>query len=89
MLSVSAVEALLIAMRVIAGVVVLDVVLTWTLSPSSRLRRWTRQLTAPLYKPIQAVIDPARAGADFSPMIVVMALTTIAWLLAPDLVAGR
>lgn len=79
-------EALVIALRVVCGVVVLDVVLAYLVPPQASLRRLTRRLTAPLYRPVQRVCDPRRLGVDFAPMVVVMGLTTLAWLLAPELV---
>jgi uncharacterized protein YggT (Ycf19 family) len=81
-----AMDALVVALRVVTGVIMLDVVLGF-IAPCCAAGRLTRQMTAPLYRPIQSVCDPKRVGADFSPMVLVMGLTTLAWLIAPDLVS--
>lgn len=76
-------------MRVVSGVVVLDVAFAWLFTDRALPRRLTRQLTAPLYAPIQRVFDPSRTGVDFSPMVVVMVLWVAAWVIAPEFVEGR
>lgn len=81
-------EAILVALRAVCGVVVLDVLLDRLQPPGAFPRRLTQQLTAPLYWPIQRVFDPARTGVDFSPMVVVMAIIALGWLIAPEAVSA-
>lgn len=82
MLGMVAVEGLIVVLRLVAGVVVLDTVLKFV-RPGLALERLTGRLTAPLYRPVHRWVDPERAGADFAPMIVIMALILLAQILAP------
>ena len=79
---------MLVVLRAVCGVVVLDVVLAFLLAPEVFPRRLLVRLTAPLYRPVQRVFDPELTGVDFSPMVVVMAITTLAWILAPESLGG-
>lgn len=81
-------EGLLVVLRVVSAVVVLDVALAWLLPGHTFPRTVIRQLTAPLYQPVQRVFDPAKTGVDFSPMVIVMLVITLAYLIAPEAVAG-
>ncbi|MEL6184726.1 MAG: YggT family protein [Myxococcota bacterium] len=75
-------DALIVVMRLVAGVVVLDTLVQFVRSDSPP-GRFLRRLTLPLYRPVHAVVDPERAGADFAPMVVIMVLILAAQAMAP------
>lgn len=84
-----ATEALLVVLRIVSGVVVLQVLFAFALGRQHGVSAAVGRLTEPMYRPIRWVFPPRRLGVDVSPMVVVMAVTVAGWIIAPDFVAGR
>lgn len=63
-------------------IVFVDAISSWFAGPDSAFRRLTAHITGPLYAPIQKLMPGGgQSGIDFSPMIVILALSLIRELL--------
>ena len=64
------------AVRVI---ILVDVVLSWVMrDPEQFPRNFTQRITAPMYAPIRAVLDPRKTGGfDLAPLIVLILLSLL------------
>jgi uncharacterized protein YggT (Ycf19 family) len=73
---------IVIVLRLMVYVIIADAILSWFQKPEQSPSRQLRALTAPLYQPVRAVIDPQKTGGlDLSPLIWLIALNwLIAWL---------
>ena len=60
-------------LQVVSFVIIIDAVLSWVQPPSAFPRSLTTTLTAPLYAPVRAVIQPT-GGIDFAPLIILVLL---------------
>ncbi|MCB9539643.1 MAG: YggT family protein [Myxococcales bacterium] len=56
--------------------IIADAILSWVMpSPDRFPRSLTSRLTAPLYAPIHAIVDPRKTGGlDFAPVVVLVAI---------------
>ncbi len=65
-------------------IVVIDAISSWFVKDPGRFpRSLTGLITAPLYKPVHAVLKPEKMGGiDISPMVVILLLQGLANLLA-------
>lgn len=63
-----------LALSALQIIVIADVVLSWIVQdPNAFPRKFTRQVTEPLYAPIHAVLKPERMGGfDLSPLIILI-----------------
>jgi len=61
-------------------IVLLDIIFSWVIrDPNQFPRSLTRQITAPLYAPIHAILDPRKTGGfDLAPLIILLLLGLIA-----------
>lgn len=61
-------------------IVLLDIIFSWVIrDPEQFPRSLTRQITAPLYAPIHAILDPRKTGGfDLAPLIILLLLGLIA-----------
>lgn len=68
------------ALNALAIVIIADAVLSWIVrDPTKFPRNITSTLTAPLYKPIHMILNPAKTGGiDFSPIILILGLQALA-----------
>ncbi|MCB9745647.1 MAG: YggT family protein [Alphaproteobacteria bacterium] len=63
-------------------IVFVDALLSWVMpDPRKFPRSATRAITAPMYAPIHAIIDPRTTGLDFSPIVLIMFFNWIARML--------
>lgn len=64
------------ALLVLSYIVLADAILSWVMPSQDRFpRNITGRLTAPLYAPVRALIDPRRTGGmDVSPIVVLLAI---------------
>lgn len=63
---------------VVSFIIIIDAVLSWIMPPDRFPRDVTSQLTAPLYAPIRAVVDPQKMGGlDLSPIILLVLISVI------------
>lgn len=68
---------LLLAIELYTYVVLASVILSWVrLEPSNPLVRFVNALTEPVLKPIREVL-PTSLGIDFSPLVLLLALSII------------
>lgn len=63
--------------------IIVDAVLSWVMpNPDRPPRNITSRLTAPLYAPVHAIVDPRKTGGmDFAPIIVLVAIHFIRRML--------
>ena len=75
---------LVVALMGLSYVVLADAILSWIIrDPRQFPRSITHAITAPLYKPIHAILSPDKTGGiDFSPLILIFGLQAIARALA-------
>ncbi|MCA9556057.1 MAG: YggT family protein [Myxococcales bacterium] len=75
---------LVVALMGLSYVVLADAILSWIVrDPNQFPRSITHAITAPLYKPIHAILNPEKTGGiDFSPMLLFFGLQALANLLA-------
>ena len=76
---------LLFIIQALRLVIFADVILSWVMNdPDKFPRSLTRQITAPLYAPIHAVLNPRKSGGmDFSPLILLLLLSLVQRALEP------
>jgi YggT family protein len=75
------------AFQLITIIVILDVLLSYILSPYHPLRMNLDKIVGPLLKPIQKYVPPFQM-IDFSPVILIILLQIIQYLLV-GLISGR
>jgi len=75
---------LALALMGVSYIVLADAILSWFVrDPNKFPRSITHTITAPLYKPIHAILSPEKTGGiDFSPIILIFGLQAIANALA-------
>jgi uncharacterized protein YggT (Ycf19 family) len=56
--------------------IIVDAILSWVMPDPDRFpRSLTSRLTAPLYAPVHAIVDPRKTGGlDFAPIVVLVAI---------------
>ena len=66
-------------------IIIADVILSWVMrDPDQFPRSLTRRITAPLYAPIHAILDPRKTGGmDWSPLIVLLLLSVLQRVILP------
>lgn len=74
-------------LRGLSFIVLIDALSSWIVPGRDQFpRNILGHITEPLYRPVRAVLDPARfGGIDFSPLVVLMTLQVGAGLLARTL----
>ena len=75
---------LLFILNALELLIIVDVVLSWVMPNKEQFpRNLTRQITEPLYAPIQAVLKPEKTGGlDLSPLIILVILYFFEGMLA-------
>jgi len=69
---------LLLAIELYTYVVLASVILSWVhLEPSNPFVRFVNALTEPVLKPIREVLPGKSLGIDFSPLVLLLALSII------------
>jgi uncharacterized protein YggT (Ycf19 family) len=73
----------------IATLVLVDALSSWVVkNPNAFPRNLTGPITAPLYKPVRAILNPEKMGGiDLSPLVVIVVFNLLASNL-PRLAAG-
>ena len=66
--------------RLITLAVIVDVVLSYFVSPLHPVRRFLDRLLQPVLNPIRRLL-PATGGADFSPLVLILGLMILNMLL--------
>lgn len=62
----------------LTGIIIVDALLSWVMAPDKFPRSLTIALTAPLYRPIHAILDPRRSGGlDFSPIVILILIQVL------------
>ncbi len=75
------ITTLLIFIRVVSFIVLVDVILSYFMSPYNSIRVFLDRLVEPLLSPIRRVVPPI-AGLDFSPLVLIILLQIIETLIA-------
>jgi YggT family protein len=69
---------LLLAVELYTYVVLASVILSWVrLEPSNPFVKFVNALTEPVLKPIREVLPTKSLGIDFSPLVLLLALSII------------
>ena len=67
--------AIVQALNALLYLIIIDAILSWIQPPHKMPRRITTAITAPMYKPIHAVLSPRMTGGlDLSPLIVLFGI---------------
>lgn len=62
----------------ITWLIIIDAISSWVVGPDQFPRNLTSTLTEPLYRPIRAVLDPAKMGGlDLSPLVLIVGLQVL------------
>ena len=79
-------EFVFLVIQGVTMIVIVDALSSWFVSPDAFPRSITSLLTAPLYRPIRAVLPPEKMGGfDLSPLGVILALQALQGLLISQL----
>lgn len=76
----SIVELIILLINLLTILVIVDVVLTWVLSPYHPLRETLDRIVEPMLMPIRRVL-PNMGGLDFSPFILLLIIQLLGRLL--------
>jgi YggT family protein len=76
----SIVELIILLINLLTILVIVDVVLTWVLSPYHPLRETLDRIVEPMLMPIRRVL-PYMGGLDFSPFILLLIIQLLGRLL--------
>lgn len=74
---------LILAVKALTWLIILDVILSWVMPDETKFpRNLTREITTPLYAPIQKILNPQRTGGfDLSPLIILILLNVMESML--------
>jgi YggT family protein len=76
----SIIELIILLINLLTIIVIVDVVLTWVLSPYHPLRETLDHIVEPMLMPIRRVL-PYMGGLDFSPFILLLIIQLLGRLL--------
>jgi YggT family protein len=76
----SIVELIILLINILTIIVIVDVILTWVLSPYHPLRETLDRIVEPMLMPIRRVL-PYMGGLDFSPFILLLIIQLLGRLL--------
>lgn len=74
---------LMLIIEALRVIILVDVVLSWVMrDPQQFPRNFTQRITAPLYAPFRAILNPRNTGGiDLSPLIVLLLLSALSRML--------